>query len=82
MKVLMFLILSSLTACSYNIDNSVGGNITTTGNTFRNTSPAIVRQPFLIRTPNPVAVASYCYTPPFYPYGYYPTWLGFRGWWW
>jgi hypothetical protein len=82
MKILMLLILCFLTSCSYNIDNSVGGNITTSGNTFRNSSPAITASPFYIRTPNPAAVAYYCYTPPYYPYGYYSGWFGFRGWWW
>lgn len=72
-NLLGFFILILLTSCSYNIDNSVGGSITTTSNTFRGYTPTVVNRPYIL-APNPAAIASYYYTPPFYAYGWYRPW--------
>lgn len=83
MKVLIgILVLLISTSCSYNINNSVGGNVTTTttGNTFRGYTPTIVnRTPAIYSySPNPALISAYCYTPPFYAYSWYRPW----GWYW
>jgi hypothetical protein len=75
------ILLVTLTSCSYNIDNSVGGNVTTTtsGNNFRGASvPVIVNRPVAYGI-NPAAISAFCYTPPFYGYGWYRPWGTF--WW-
>lgn len=82
-SMLTILGLLLITSCSYNINNSVGGNVTTTttGNTFRGSTgfvPTVINRPF-ISTPSPALISSYCYTPPFYAYGWYRPWGRF--WW-
>lgn len=77
-NLLTIFVLLLLTSCSYNIDNSVGGNITTSGNTFRGSGVNVVNRPYIL-APNPAVIARYYYTPPFYAYGWYRPWGGF--WW-
>jgi hypothetical protein len=55
MKILTLIGCLFLTACTYNIDSSVAGNYTVSGNTVRNATPqVVVGQPSVIVNPIPV----------------------------
>jgi hypothetical protein len=67
MKILFILFCLVLSSCSYNIDNSIGGNYTNTvtGNTFRNSTP--------ISSPPAMIINTYA------PYWTYPYYQGYYG---
>lgn len=55
MKILALIGCLFLTACTYNVDSSVAGNYTVTGNTVRTSTPQVVYgAPAVIATPIPV----------------------------
>lgn len=55
MKILTLIGCLFLTACTYNVDSSVAGNYTVSGNTVRNSTPQVAfGAPAVIATPIPV----------------------------